>query len=201
MQMQFDRLNKLGPEKFQRISNELMRGTPTVLVARLIQEWGDAQNVGEETLAKQLKRLHTAIENGAFGGALAEEARRKASVKIKLLHGSTVNCMNQLIEIADIQRARVLALWDKERISNKRNFGLNTAIRDYRNLLIAIQKIKFDLGLDEYRRSFPVVRAPQASPPRPDSAALAQREREAAEMVEEIFKTRAMAGEVKERVA
>ena len=187
--MQFDRLHKLGPEKLQKIVNELMRGTPTVLVARLIQEWGDASDVGEATLAKQLKRLHTAIENGAFGGELAQEARRKASVRIKLLHGSTVDCLDQLIEIANIQRERVLALWDKERIWNKPIFKLNAAIRDYKNLLLAIQKIKFDLGIDEYRRGFPV-RAPHTSPTQPDSAALAQRAREAAEMVEKIFATR-----------
>ena len=79
--MQFDRLNKLGPEKLQKIVNELMRGTPTVLVARLIQEWGDAQNVSEGTLAQQLKRLRISIENGAFGGELAQEARKKKFTK------------------------------------------------------------------------------------------------------------------------
>jgi hypothetical protein len=72
--MAFERLQSLGQEKFQRIVNELMRATPAVMVARLIhQEWGDVHDVAENTLAKQLKRLHTAITNGAFGGDLAEQ--------------------------------------------------------------------------------------------------------------------------------
>ena len=51
--MAFDRLQKLGKEKFQKIVNELARGTPAQTLARLIQqEWGDAQDVREETLAK-----------------------------------------------------------------------------------------------------------------------------------------------------
>ena len=65
--MAFEGLRRLGPQKFQRIVNELMRATPAVMVARLIQqEWGGVYDVAETTLAKQLKRLHTAITNGAF---------------------------------------------------------------------------------------------------------------------------------------
>jgi hypothetical protein len=40
--MAFDRLTRLGEDKFQRIVNELVRGMPTQLVTRLIQqEWRD----------------------------------------------------------------------------------------------------------------------------------------------------------------
>jgi hypothetical protein len=85
--MAFDRLQRLGPEKLQRIVNELMRGTPAQLLARLIQQdWGDAQEVSEDTLAKQLKRLHTAMCNGAFGGELASEATPTAAAMLRVLH-------------------------------------------------------------------------------------------------------------------
>jgi hypothetical protein len=83
----FERLQRLGNEKFQKIVNELMRGIPAIMVARLIlREWGDCNDVREDTLAKQLKRLHRAITNGAFGGDLAQEVRRRASVRIELFH-------------------------------------------------------------------------------------------------------------------
>jgi hypothetical protein len=91
----FRRLQNLGKEKFQKILNELARGTPAQTLARLIQqEWGDVQNVREETLAKQLKRLSTTITNGAFGGDLADQARKRASVRIKLLHGEGLQTPN-----------------------------------------------------------------------------------------------------------
>src|SRR2546428_13012031 len=106
--MKFERIQRLAKEKVQKIVNQLTRGTPAIMVARLIQqEWGDCQDVREDTLAKQLKRLHTAITNGAFGGDLAQEARRKASVRIKLFHGSSLNCLDELIELAFLQKARV----------------------------------------------------------------------------------------------
>ncbi len=41
--MKFERLQRLGNTKFQKIVNELMRGVPAIIVARLIlQEWGIA---------------------------------------------------------------------------------------------------------------------------------------------------------------
>jgi len=162
--MIFDRIQKLGTVKFQKVVNELMRGTPAVMVARLIQqEWGDFQNVSEDTLVRQLRRLYTAITNGAFGGDLAQQAREKASVRIKLFQGSTLNTLDELNQIELIQRARVMRLWEKEQKADTRLVALNTAIRDYRDLLLAIQKIRFDLGLDEYKRRIPTVRASEAS--------------------------------------
>src|SRR2546425_3361422 len=104
--MKFERLQRLGKGKFQKLVNELTRGTPAIMVARLIQqEWGDCHDVREDTLAKQLKRLHSAITNGAFGGDLAQEARQKASVRIKLFHGSSLDCLDELIELALLQKA------------------------------------------------------------------------------------------------
>src|SRR5436309_7446713 len=110
--MAFDRLQKLGKEKFQKILNELARGTPAQTLARLIQQaWGDLEDVREETLGKQLRRLSTTIANGAFGGDLAGQAKQRASVRIKLLHGSTLDCLDELVQIAAIQKSRVLRLW------------------------------------------------------------------------------------------
>jgi hypothetical protein len=188
--MAFDRFQKLGDERLQRIVNELMRGTPAQTLARLMQqEWGAAQDVCEETLAKQLKRLHTAISNGAFGGELAAEARRKASVRIKLFHGSNVDCLDEAIQLALIQRERVLVLWDRERTLNKPIAGLNTAIRIYANLIETVQKIKFDLGLDKYMRGMTVAR-PAAIETDPASSEMEQRVNDAASVMEDIFRKR-----------
>ena len=71
------------------------------------------QDIREETLAKQLKRLSTAITNGAFGGDLAEQARQRSSIRIKLLHGSTLDCLAELVDLAAMQKARILRLWEK----------------------------------------------------------------------------------------
>src|SRR5713101_2066403 len=139
--MKFERIQRLAKEKVKKIINQLIRGTPDIMVARLIQqEWGDCQDVREDTLAKQLKRLHTAITNGAFGGDLAQEARQKASVRIKLFHGSSLDCLDELIELALLQKARVQQLWEKERELNLPLSILNIRYDDYRDLLLSIQK-------------------------------------------------------------
>ena len=181
--MKFERLQRLASEKFQKIVNELVRGTPSIIVARLIQqEWQDCQDVREDTLAKQLKRLHTAITNGAFGGDLAQEATRKASVRIKLFHGSTLDCLDELVELAVMQKIRVVALWEKERELNMPLSSLKTLINNYRDLLLSIQKVKFDLGLNEYRCVIPGMKA-TAAVTRPDALNI-----EAIAVVEDIFR-------------
>jgi hypothetical protein len=157
--MAFNRLQNLGKEKFAKIVNELMRGTPILQLARLIQqEWGDVENVSKHTLAKQLQRLHTAITNGAFGGDLADQAKRNASVKIKLFHGSTLDVLDELITLHLILKERIDIFYQKERESGKYSPGLSKIMRADMDLLVAIQKIKFDLGIDEYKFSIPTVR-------------------------------------------
>jgi hypothetical protein len=186
--MRFERIQRLAKDKFQKVINELIRGTPAIMVARLIQqEWGDCQNVREDTLAKQLKRVHTAITNGAFGGDLAQEAKQKASVRINLFHGSSLNCLDELVDLALLQKNRVQQLWGKERELNVPLSSLNTVIDDYRDLLLSIQKIKFDLGLDEYKGVIPGLKATATSVIRPDGLTIQQQVFEAVETVEEIF--------------
>ena len=195
--MKFERLQRLSNEKFQKIVNELMRESPAIIIARLIlQEWGDCNDVQEDTLATQLKRLHTAITNGAFGGDLAQEAKRKASVRIKLFHGSTLDCKDELIELAIIQRVRVLALWEKERQLNIPLSSLNFVINDYRDLLLSIQKIKFDLGLDEYKGVIPGVKARSASVTTPHDLKIQEQVFEAVATVEHIFRKRGIYAQV-----
>jgi hypothetical protein len=188
----YERLQNLGKDKFTKICNELARGTPAILLARLIHEWGDAHDVGESTLAKQLLRLHTAITNAAFGGDLAQVARDKASVRIKLFHGSTLDCLDELVTLASIQQARINAMWEKEREGGTRVAGLNKVINDYRNLLMDIQKMRFDLGLDEYKRGIPTVTASLTGPTRPYGTTTEQQVFEAISQVEAIFARRGL---------
>lgn len=149
----FSRLTRLGGERFQKIVNALARGASAAAVARVIQrDWELLQEVSEDTLARQLNRLRTAIINGAFGGELAEDARARAMVQLKELQGSTLDCFIALVAAYELQWQRVLRLRDIERQSGRYLPGLNVAMRQCKDLLITIQKIKFDLGFDEFKR-------------------------------------------------
>ena len=127
--------------------------------------------------------------NGAFGGALAEEARRKASVRIKLFRASNVDCLDELIQLALIQKERVFVLVDREKLLGKPIASLSPMIRLYMDLLESVQKIKFDLGVDEYMRGMPVAR-PAASETDQASSEMEQRVLEATLRMEEIFRRR-----------
>jgi hypothetical protein len=63
------------------------------------------------------------------------------------------------------QRERILALREQECESAGSIRALNAIMRDYTEVLLAIQKIRFDLGLDEYKRTMPIgTRARSARP-------------------------------------
>src|ERR1700683_5320609 len=87
-------------------------------------------------------------------------------------------------------------LWGKERELNVPVSSLNTVIDDYRDLLLSIQKIKFDLGLDEYKGVIPGLKATATSVIRPDGLTIQQQVFEAVETVEEIFRRRGIYSQV-----
>ena len=95
-----------------------------------------------------------------------------------------------------IQKACVLALWGKERQLNIPLSSLNSEINDHRDLLLSIQKIKSDLGLDEYKGAIPGVRATATSVTRPDGFKIQQHVFEAVAIVEDIFRRRGIYSQV-----
>ena len=65
--------------------------------------------------------------------------------------------------------------------------SLNVVINDYRDLLLCIQKISLNLGLDEYKCVIPGIKATATSLTLPDGLKIQQQVFEAIEVVEDIF--------------
>ena len=63
--------------------------------------------------------------------------------------------LDELVKLANIQDERVLAMRAEERKSGFINPRLDTAIRVHEHMLLSIQRMRFDLGLDEYKRGIP----------------------------------------------
>ncbi len=69
--------------------------------------------------------------------------------------------------------------------------SLDALINDTRDLLLSIQKIKFDLGLDEYKGVVPGVKTAATSVTRPD---IQRQVFEAIEVMEDIFRKHDISG-------
>ena len=65
------------------------------------------------------------------------------------------NMLDELVKLANIQDERVLAMRAEERRLRFINPRLDTAIRVHADILRSIQRMRFDLGLDEYKRGIP----------------------------------------------
>jgi hypothetical protein len=96
----------------------------------------------------------------------------------------------ELEKLANIQDERVLAMRAEERKLGFINPRLDTAIRVHADILRSIQRMRFDLGLDEYKRGIPQAQTAE-------SAAEEQRQLyEALKVAEEIFARRLGTGDV-----
>ena len=72
--------------------------------------------------------------------------------------------------------------------------GLNKIVNDYRHLLLDLQKVRFDLGLDEYKRGFPTVTASAASVTASDRATTDEQVLDALATLDEILAGRRSQG-------
>ena len=220
--MAFERLQQLGQIKFTRILNALMRGEPAMTLARQIRtEWGDFGDVAEKSLTQQLSRLRLAASEGMFGEKVAAEIVKGAIPQIKALEGVTSEVLTRMEEVANLQRQRVLMLVNHERecftqdktmvpaqkgkvtflTSFKKDTtklvpvpitSTNSVVNDYAQLLQDIQKIRFDLGLDEFKGVIPGMRiaAASSSEIRADGSTTQKQVFEAITTLETIFDRR-----------
>jgi hypothetical protein len=95
--------------------------------------------------------------------------------------------LDELVKLANIQDERMLAMRAQEQKSGFINPHLDTAIRVHKDLLVSIQEMRFDLGLDEYKRRTPREQIAAAAE---KEARLQKQVYEAYEAAEKIFRRR-----------
>lgn len=167
--MAFEKLQGLGPEKFQKITNSLLTGTAAQALARTIRtDWGDLSDTAEKTLTQQLNRLRIAMAKGAFGADAQKALDNPESFDIKILRHSNLNALQELTALAEVQRTRLQLCWNDERKSKKYNPHINPIVSQLQETLLAIQKIRFDLGMDEFKGVVPGVKLKSESATLPD---------------------------------
>jgi len=194
--MVFDRLHAMGPERFRKILNGLMRGETVYSLARLIQlqppdGWGLFQEVSERTLCAQLNRLRLVAADGAFGPDVAKEIAQGNTAHTKILEQVSTRVLERLEELSDIQRTRLLTQIEKEKILKQALSPTNDIVAEYRKVLMDLQKVRFDLGLDEFKGpTGAVLRGGSVTQTFPDGTSVQKQIFEAVATVEQIFDAR-----------
>jgi hypothetical protein len=190
----FVRLKKLGDERWMFIQNELIRGIPTVALARTIQaEWGEFQDVAEMTLVQQLSRLRTHLRTKVLGDDKALEVAQAATPakRLKALEDcTTVSALAEMEELLMLQKGRAQRLVEKEKaIPHFVIPGLSEILRDYSGFLKDYQKMRFETGMDQYHGAVSGIRGAVMTETDPKSGLIVQREvYESATTVDELLK-------------
>ena len=194
--MAFEKLHSLGDEKFQKILNALMRGESAHGLARVLQEeWGEFQDVAFKTLTQQLNRLRLAAAEGAFGKKVALAIQAGAAPQLKMLEGLSTAAIQRLEELSAMQRQRVMDLIAAEKAAKFQMsapilVAHNGAITDYAKVLDQLQKMRLDLGLDEFKGVVPGVKGQSVSVTLPDGTNVQKQVFEAVTTLEHIFNER-----------
>lgn len=216
----FERLQRLGAEKFDKVMNLLMRGEKIIRIAREIQAqpptgWGLLQDMGEKALMQQLFRLRVGIAEGSYGKRMARQIADGHQPHIRMLEKVSVRALDRMEELSELQRDRVLALVEKEKSSliplvsyskgqatdkqllNPQEYRhlltqTNLVFSDYRQVLLDIQKMRFDLGLDEFKGPLPgmALKGATQTTTFPDGMSVQKQVFEAVATVERVFSAR-----------
>jgi hypothetical protein len=81
-----------------------------------------------------------------------------------------VNCLEMLSRAIQLQWERIITLREKEIELNILLASLNEEIKLYSDLLFMLQRMRFDLGLDEYKGPIPARWARAHTPARQEEA-------------------------------
>jgi hypothetical protein len=152
MIMAFEILQSLGEEKFRTVVQKLLGGTRASLVAKLIREqWGDCQEVSDNTLVEELKALHEAasIKTRAMHeqGDVAGEDNRFLQ-----LRDSRLGCLERLIHTALATENAIDSITKDGRLTDSEDRIVIALIKLNMQQIAMIQDMKLDIGLDPYKR-------------------------------------------------
>lgn len=153
----FRPLRDLGEEKFRKILNHLMLGKPAVQTARMIQGpppegWGQLLKVSENALVQQLTKLRHMAAEKAFGEEIAQEmAAGMPAPQMKRLERLDVKALEVMEHVAKRQLTRMETLFAQEQATKKYIPSINKVVHSLRMVLLDVQKMRFDLGVDEFK--------------------------------------------------
>jgi hypothetical protein len=114
---------------------------------------------------------------------------------------SPIKTAERLEELSDFQRDRVLKYLGQERVKLDAKImdhnlarTLNETIKEYRYTLLELQKIRFELGIDDFKgpQSHTVIRGLSQTNSLPDGSSVQKQIFEAINTIEQIFDARSI---------
>ena len=145
----YQRILSLGEERVAVINNQLAGGASAQTVARLIQQdWKEFQDVAEKTLMQQLLRYRA--DNIDSAAVVKEMALPAEHPKVRQLE-SRMNVLGEMIDLARLHKKRVEGFVEREKDLKMPIKGTSDDIALLSTLLKDVQKLQFDLGIDDFQ--------------------------------------------------
>jgi hypothetical protein len=182
-------LTDMGPEKYKKAIERLM--TPGVHAATVAKEISkEFPGVTLLRLAATLARTRRALNADAMKIKLTQEYSKHRESRLKDIHHNSMQALSALISVTLIQKARVERFYQKELAQSNPLPQLNGLINEYCAQLAQIQKVQFDLGINEFKGPLSGIRGVIDKRTWPDGTHQQRHVYEAIAAVEEIFRKR-----------
>ena len=150
-------LQNIEKEKLATVIEQLVRGVAAEAIAHTIQEeWGHAQALSRGALERELTSLRLSIRDCGLGNKQSEPSTIPDD-------GLQLSPLARFTRLAQFQATRIDRLHKKELAQGKPLPALGQAIRDYANILLGLQQMRFDRGVDKYNRIKVTSREQQAA--------------------------------------
>jgi hypothetical protein len=186
-------LTDMGPEKYKKAIERLLTGVLAATVAKDISK--EFPGVPVPLLAQKLRRARKVAEDASAQLKLEQANQHLSQSLIKDIHHSSMQVLSDLISITKLQRARVDRLYQEELKSSRPIPALNGLINDYCAQLAQVQKIQFDLGVNEFKGPMQGMRGVIDRRTLHDGTHQERHVYEAVARAEEIFRKRGIAME------
>jgi hypothetical protein len=179
-------LEDMGPDKYQKAIERLLAGVLAATVAKDISK--EFPGVPTPLLAQKLRRARAAAEDALARLKLEQANHQLSQSRIKDIHHSSMQVLSRLINVADLQMARV-ERWYAEELKQSCPYpGLSGLINEYCDTLIKVQKLQFDLGINEFKGPLSGMRGVIDKRTLPDGTHQERHVYEAIARAEEIFR-------------
>jgi hypothetical protein len=147
----FIRIRQLPDDKHLHIRNWLVRGGEVATLARLMQQdWKVLTDVNERTLAQQLNRYKKVLLVDITPEP-PEIPTESGAVVSKRTKSRNIDPMERMVALLHIQERRLDMFIEREQSLKMPLSGVDKVIDATKGLLLDIQRLRFDLGLDEFR--------------------------------------------------
>lgn len=146
----FSRIKNLEEGQLAYVHNHLSKGGEVMALARhMQQQWKVFTDVAEKSLFQQLNRYRTYLAQ-TDTKLVDKVVNTHGAALVRMRRTDKLDVLERMQALFHIQEGRLQLFIDKEASIKMPMAAIDKMITDMQGMLVQIQKVRFDLGIDAF---------------------------------------------------